>query len=185
MKPDFALTLSFEGISLLRRVPGGWALVGDVALDSADLRGDLANLRSQADALSKNGGQVKLVIPNEQIKYLTLPDAGLGPEALQADIRNALNGATPYAVDDLRFDWAIADGQVFVAAVATETLDEAEAFAKSHHFDPVSIVATAPDNAFSGEVFFGQAATWTGDAPTKDDDAIQIVDVPEEEEPTI
>ena len=183
MKPDFALTLSFEGISLLRRVPGGWALVGDVALDSADLRGDLANLRSQADALSKNGGQVKLVIPNEQIKYLTLPDAGLGPEALQADIRNALNGATPYAVDDLRFDWAIADGQVFVAAVATETLDEAEAFAKSHHFDPVSIVATAPDNAFSGEVFFGQAATWTGDAPTKDDDAIQIVDAPEEEEP--
>src|SRR6056297_2982369 len=74
MKPDFALTLSFNGISLMRRVPGGWTPVGDVALDATDLRGALADLRSEADALSAHGGQVKLVIPNEQIKYLTIPD---------------------------------------------------------------------------------------------------------------
>lgn len=145
MTPDFALTLSFEGISLLRRVSGGWAPVGDVALDAADLRGALAALRSEADALSPDGGKVKLIIPNEQIKYLSFPDGGQTGDALQRDIRAALDGATPYTVDELRYDWSHKDGQIHVAAVANETLDEAEAFAKSHHFDPVCYVATAPD----------------------------------------
>ncbi|WP_292291311.1 hypothetical protein [Marivita sp.] len=175
MKPDFALTLSFNGISLMRRVPGGWTPVGDVALDATDLRGALADLRSEADALSAHGGQVKLVIPNEQIKYLTIPDTGQFGGALQDDIREALDGATPYAVDDLVFDWAQKDGTVYVAAVANETLDEAEAFAKSHHFEPVSFVARAADGQFEGEVFFGPATTWTGEAPSKDPEAMVIV----------
>ncbi|MCK0151073.1 hypothetical protein MWU54_13615 [Marivita sp. S6314] len=175
MKPDFALTLSFEGISLLRRVSNGWALVGDVALDAADLRGALAELRTEADTLSPHGGQVKLIVPNEQIKYLKLPDIGQTGDDLQQDIRHALDGATPYAVDDLSFDWATRDGQVFVAAVANETLDEAEAFAKSHHFEPVSFAAIAEDGDFEGEVFFGTAASWTGPTPEKDDHAIVIV----------
>lgn len=175
MKPDFALTLSFEGISLLRRVANGWALVGDVALDASDLRGALAALRSEADALSAHGGQVKLVIPNEQIKYLSIPDTGLTGNALQDTIRTALDGATPYAVDDLSFDWSQSGGALHIAAVANETLDEVEAFAKSHHFDPVGFVAIAPEGEFSGEVFFGPAASWTGDAPSKDEAAITIV----------
>ncbi|WP_439122469.1 hypothetical protein [Marivita sp.] len=186
MKPDFALTLSFDGISLLRRVPNGWTPVGDVALDAEDLRGALADLRSAADAMSSRGGQVKLVIPNEQIKYLTIPDTGQSGDALQNDMRAALDGATPYAVDDLSFDWSHDAGSIHIAAVANETLDEAEAFAKSHHFDPVSFVAIAPDGQFAGEVYFGQAASWTGEAPAKDADPIEIVasdaaveDVPE------
>jgi hypothetical protein len=183
MTPDFALTLSFEGISLLRRVPNGWVLVGDVALDAADLRGALADLRSEADALSPNGGQVKLIIPNEQIKYLSLPDTGHTGDALQSDIRAALDGATPYAVGDLSFDWSHADGQIQVAAVAIETLDEAEAFAKSHHFDPVCFVANAPEGQFSGEVFFGPAASWTGAAPERDASAVEIVPADQVVEP--
>lgn len=175
MKPHFALTLSFDGISLLRRVPDGWAPVGDVALDAADLRGALADLRTEADALSSTGGQVKLVIPNEQIKYLAFPDTDQAGGALQDDIRAALDGATPYPVDDLSFDWSRHDGKVHVAAVANETLNEAEAFAKSHHFDPVSFVAMAPDGQFDSEVFFGPAASWTGSAPQKDAHAIVIV----------
>jgi hypothetical protein len=176
MKPDFALTLSFEGISLLRRVSNGWALVGDVALDAADLRAALSALRSEADALSPQGGQVKLVIPNEQIKYLSIPDHGQTGDALQADIRRALDGATPYAVDELRFDWSHSGGEIQIAAVAHETLDEAEAFAKGHHFEPVSFVATAPDAAFHGEVFFGPAATWLGAVPERDTQPIIVVD---------
>ncbi|MFP7571564.1 hypothetical protein [Marivita sp. S2033] len=178
MTPDLALTLSFDGISLLHRVPGGWARVGDVALDADDLRAALADLRTEADALSSTGGKVMLVVPNEQIKYLSLPDAGQDADRLQDDIRAALDGATPYAVEDLSFDWSRSDGQIHVAAVANETLDEAEAFAKSHHFEPVSFVAAAPDGAFSGEVFFGAAASWTGSAPSRADSAITIVATP-------
>ncbi|SHH76456.1 hypothetical protein [Marivita hallyeonensis] len=175
MTPAFALTLSFDGISLLRRVPTGWARVGDVALDADDLRGALADLRTEADTLSPTGGQVKLVIPNEQIKYLALPDTGLSGQALTAEIRSALDGATPYAVDDLTFDWVQKNGSLYVAAVANETLDEAEAFAKSHHFEPVSFAANAPDGDFVGEVFFGAAASWSGAAPEKDDHPFDIV----------
>ncbi|MCI5111180.1 MAG: hypothetical protein MRY75_11560 [Marivita sp.] len=178
MKPDFALTLSFEGISLLRRVSNGWALIGDVALDAADLRGVLAELRSEADALSPKGGQVKLVIPNEQIKYLSIPDTGQTGDVLQQDIRAVLDGATPYAVDDLQFDWSKSHGTIHIAAVAKETLDEAETFAKSHHFNPVSFVAVASEGAFDGEVFFGPAAGWDGTAPERDATAIRIVDAP-------
>ena len=181
MKPDFALTLSFEGISLLRRVSNGWAPVSDVALDTPDLRAALADLRSDADALSANGGTVKLVIPNEQIKYLSIPETGRSGDALQQDIRTALDGATPYAVDELRFDWSHQNGKVLVAAVAHETLDEAEAFAKSHHFDPVCFVAKAAEEEFAGEVFFGPAASWTGAAPEKDTASIVVVDAPVEE----
>lgn len=175
MTPDFALTLSFEGISLLRRVPNGWTRVGDVALDASDLRGALADLRSEADATASNGGQVKLVIPNEQIKYLSLPDTGRTGDDLQSDIRAALDGATPYEVDDLSFDWSHEDGQIHVAAVALETLDEAEAFAKSHHFEPVCFVAIAPDGQFSGDVFFGPAASWSGGTPHRDAEAIRVI----------
>ena len=183
MKPDFALTLSFEGISLLRRVPNGWALVGDVALDAADLRSALAELRSEADALSSNGGQVKLVIPNEQIKYLTIEDTGQTGETLQQDILAVLDGATPYAVDELSFDWSHDAGKVHIAAVANETLDEAEAFAKSHHFDPVCFVAMAPSGEFAGEVLFGPAASWTGEAPHKDPAPMVVVAAPAEVPP--
>ncbi|MGJ8604716.1 MAG: hypothetical protein ACSHXH_11365 [Marivita sp.] len=178
MTPDFALTLSFDGIALLRRVPNGWARVGDVSLDATDLRGALADLRSEADTLSTDGGQVKLVIPNEQIKYLSFPDTGQTGDGLQHDIRLALDGATPYPVDDLSFDWSHNNGSVYVAAVANETLDEAEAFAKSHHFDPVSFVAIAPDGQFAGEVFFGRAASWMGTFPVRDTQTIVIVAAP-------
>ncbi|MFA8385481.1 MAG: hypothetical protein ACEPO2_07645 [Pelagibaca sp.] len=168
---------------MLRRVPGGWTPVGDVALDAADLRGALADLRSDADALSPNGGQVKLIIPNEQIKYLSIANSGQTGDALQQDIRLALDGATPYAVDELSFDWSHADGSIHIAAVANETLDEAEAFAKSHHFDPVCFVAVPPEGEFAGEVFFGPAVSWTGDAPLKDAHPMSVIAAPATDAP--
>ncbi|PWL33464.1 MAG: hypothetical protein DCO97_19565, partial [Marivita sp. XM-24bin2] len=184
MTPDFALTLSFEGISLLRRVPNGWVRVGDVALDAADLRAALAELRSSADALSAHGGEVKLVIPNEQIKYLSIADTDQSGDALQQDIRNALDGATPYTVDELSFDWSHSNGRIHIAAIANETLDEAETFAKGHHFEPVCFVASAPDGQFSGEVFFGQASSWNGATPKRDQQALVVVDAAEVHEKT-
>ena len=167
MKPDFALTFSAKSISLLYSTSNGWISVGEVDLDVVDLRGALANLRTKAYTLSAKGSQVRLVIPNEQIKYLTISDGGQTGRALQHDIRIALNGTTPYAVHELCFDWSHSVGQIHVAAVAHEALVEAETFAVNHHFDPVCFVAKAPEGAFVGEVFFGPATGWKDGSPLK------------------
>ena len=168
MKPDFTLTFSEKSISLLYRSSNGWIPVGAVDLDVVDLRNALADLRTKAYALSATGGQVRLVIPNEQIKYLTIADGGQTGRALQHDIRIALNGTTPYAVHELCFDWSHGAGHIHVAAVAHKALVEAETFAINHHFDPVCFVAKAPEGAFVGEVFFGPATGWRDAAPQKD-----------------
>eukprot|EP00581_Thalassiosira_minuscula_P023296 CAMPEP_0184432288 /NCGR_PEP_ID=MMETSP0738-20130409/341801_1 /TAXON_ID=385413 /ORGANISM="Thalassiosira miniscula, Strain CCMP1093" /LENGTH=47 /DNA_ID= /DNA_START= /DNA_END= /DNA_ORIENTATION= len=47
MKPNFALTLSFDGIGLLHRAGSGWHSVGEVSLDSPNLATSLADLRAK------------------------------------------------------------------------------------------------------------------------------------------
>jgi hypothetical protein len=150
MTPDFALSLSFEGIRLLHRGPGGWTPVGEVPLDSRDLSGDLAALRRAGLALGAPWQGTKLLLPEEQIRTLVLDDPQAGLEAARA----ALDGATPYAVDDLVID-QVSDGtRTHVAAVARETLEEAFAFAAEHGFQPVSFAARLGED-FPGEAFFG------------------------------
>ena len=166
MKPNFALSLSFEGIGLLHRAFPGWNRVGEVALDSPDLSGALEVLRETAQQINGQDLTSKLVVPNEQIRYLTL-DLGLVDETERTDaILKALDGATPYPVDHLAYDWSVEDGKTHVAAVARETLAEAEKFARDHGFGPVCFVAIPAADQFSGEPFFGPteyAATLLGD----------------------
>ena len=155
MKPNFALTLSFDGIGLLHRIPGGWHMVGDVALDAADLTGELALLRRKAVQLDSAGLRSKLVIPNDQIRYLKLPAPAKGSD-IGGHVAQMLDGATPYAVADLRFDWIVVGTDLHIAAVARETLAEAEGFAAEHDFSPVSFVAIPEgEDSFPGEPFFG------------------------------
>lgn len=159
MKPNFALSLSFEGIALLHRAGrAGWHLVGDVSLSSRDLAGDMAALRAKAATLDPSGLVTKLIIPDDQIKYLDLPASGATGHDYDSSAREALEGATPYHVDDLAYDWSAARGRLYVAAVAAETLDEAESFALEHDFNPVSFVARPEPGRFAGEPFFGPAA---------------------------
>ncbi len=151
MKPNFALSLSFEGIRLLHRSGTGWTKVGEVALDSPDLAGELAVLRKTALALDPAGLRTKIILPNDQIRYLALDTT----RATEADVRATLEGATPYRVEDLVWDFVKGGGRTYIAAVARETLDEAEGFAAEHRFGPVSFVAIPEEFAFVGEPFFG------------------------------
>jgi hypothetical protein len=155
MKPNFALSLSILGIRLLHRANAGWRVLGEVAVDADDVTSELAMLRKTAASLEPGGVRCKLVIPNDQIRYLKLDAADLTPEGRQDAARKALDGATPYAVDDLAFDVSVRGTELLVAAVARETLDEAEAFAVTHRFHPVSFVATPAEGDFDGEPFFG------------------------------
>lgn len=155
MKPNFTLSLSFDGIRLLHRTSGGWQLVGEVALDSADLAAELAVLRKTATALEPGGLRSLLLIPDAQIKYLTLDTPDMDPAARRAAAADALEGATPYPVSDLVFDVHADGGKSLVAAVARETLDEAEAFAVEHRFHPVSFAAAPANESFDGAPHFG------------------------------
>ncbi|WP_371037850.1 hypothetical protein [Rhodosalinus sp. FB01] len=158
MKPDFALSLSFDGIGLHLRGDGGWLRVGDVTLDVDDLDAELADLRRAALGLAPGGFTTMLVIPESQIRYLEIETGAADDETRQAMIRHALDGATPYAVEELTFDWTVDGSVTRVAAVARETLEEAEAFALEHRFNPVSFVATPESGGFGRQVFFGETA---------------------------
>ncbi|GAA6179233.1 hypothetical protein NBRC116594_06710 [Shimia sp. NS0008-38b] len=174
MTPDLALTLSFEGISLLSRVPGGWHLLGEVALDDEDLSASLAALRAQAVEIAGENFETILVLPNEQIKYLDLPSGQMNEDQRRAQATEALEAATPYKADQLIFDLTIDETRPQVAAVARETLAEAEAFAMEHAFQPVLFTAIPPANQFSKAPDFGttQAA---GQTVSPDPQVIEVI----------
>ena len=179
MTPDFALSLSFDGIALLHRVPDGWHLVGEVPLDAPDLDAALADLRAKGLALSPSGLRTKLVIPGDQIRYMTLDS----DQATDADVRQALDGATPYALDELVIDAVRAGGRTHVAAVARETLEEAEAFAVEHDFSPVAWVALPDADTVAQEVFFG-ATRAAGSTPvTRDSRPVVQTGIAEDPKP--
>lgn len=158
MKPGFALSLARTGVSLMHRSPRGWLLVGEAALDDPDFDSVLSGLRARALALSPGAITTKLVIPETELLYTTVETTSADPEARRATIRAALEGATPYPVDELVFDCSGSGGVLNVAVVARETLDEAEAFATQQGFNPVSFVAVPNAGRFIGEPFFGETA---------------------------
>ncbi|WP_127114176.1 hypothetical protein [Shimia sediminis] len=178
MKPNFALSLSFEGISLLCRVKDGWHRLGDASLASEDLGAELDALRAMAEEIDGPDFRCKLILPNDQVKYL-LVDTGRGSRAKrEAAAIAALEEATPYSGSELAFDLVAAGRNTHVAAVARETLAEAEAFAVENQFNPVSFVAIPPDGGYPNEPTFDltQAATdlLNGEPLDADDTVILI-----------
>ncbi|MFD2738453.1 hypothetical protein ACFSUD_02620 [Sulfitobacter aestuarii] len=182
MKPNFALSLSFDGIQLLHRALGGWRVVGEVALDAADLDAELATLRKTATALDPGGLRCKLLIPDAQIKYLSIDAEDPSDAARLRAAHLALEGATPYALDELAFDIAADGARTHIAAVARDTLEEAESFAVEHRFHPVSFVAAPKRGDFPGEPFFGPTAAAAellepGETVEPDSEAVVVLDI--------
>lgn len=151
MKPSFALSLSVDGIVLLHRVPDGWHHVGKASLESTDLAADMARLRDTATSLDAGGLQTKLILPNDQIRYMTIETARTSVE----DIHREISAATPVPLDEMVIDFDRSGGRTHIAAVAKQTLLEAETFALEHGFEPISFVAAAESFTFAHEVFFG------------------------------
>ena len=177
MIPSFALSLSFEGISLLQKAAGGWRLVGDVAVDSPDLTRDLAALRDKAAALADGELRCKVIIPNDQVRYVSVATGNFEGAAQKAMVRSALDGATPYPVEQLKFDTSLDGDTTHIAAVVNDTFAEAESFAIEHGFNPVCIVAAPGDSPFLGEPFFGPTAYAAGlaDVDQVESDGIAVV----------
>ncbi|WP_054004627.1 hypothetical protein [Cypionkella psychrotolerans] len=155
MKPAFALDFRDETISLLHRSGGGWQLVGAVPLDTPDLTEALGYLRATALGLSPRGMTTKLVIPNDQVLYLTVHAPGPDEATRHAQVVAALEGRTPYDVADLAFDYTGSGPEVQVAVIAKETLAEAEGFAAEHRLNPIAFVAAPEPDSFAAEPWFG------------------------------
>lgn len=158
MKPTFALDLTREAIGLLHRTPKGWLSIGEVAFDAPDLPEALDYLRKTALGLSPLGVATKLILPNSQILYTEVHAPGPSRDEKRRQIATALEGRTPYPVEDLVFDWSGKGANVKVAVIARETLAEAEGFAVEHRLNPVSFVAIPGDGDFVGEPWFGPTA---------------------------
>ncbi len=158
MKPNFALNLSEDRIGLLQRTGKGWLPLGEVAFGAPDMEEQLTALREMAAHRAPRGISTKLVIPNSQILYTTVSVTATTDAARRDEIRAALAGRTPYAPEDLVFDWYGTGSDVQVAVVARETLDEAEGFAVDRAFRPISFVAIPEAGAFDGEPMFGTTA---------------------------
>ncbi|MFV1528799.1 MULTISPECIES: hypothetical protein [unclassified Phaeobacter] len=188
MKPGFALSLSSTGVCLLQRAAGGWRQIGTVALDVEDLGEALADLRRLGERYAQGPIACKLIIPNDQIRYLTLQTGVTDTADRRAAAERGLDGATPYRVDELAFDLSEDGSQTHVAAVARETLQEAEDFALMHGFLPVGFVAVPGDMDFLGEPYFGASQTLlqSGEEPAEPD-GIAVVNIgpaaPPEPEP--
>lgn len=159
MKPGFALLLSHDGLILSHRTSEGWLRIGEVSLDDPDVAGSLARLRADAVRLAKARDldplRTKLVLPNSEILYDTVSVEGVTSPDYDGAIRERLDGRTPYALDELCYDYVVSGSAAQVAVVARETLAEAEAFAVEHRLAPVCFAAVPPKGAFSGEVMFG------------------------------
>ncbi|MDN5787396.1 hypothetical protein, partial [Pseudorhodobacter sp.] len=180
MKPNFALNITDTAISLLHRTSRGWLEVGEAAFDSPDLEEALGYLRASALGLSPHGITTKLILPPSQVLYLSVDAPGPDKAARESQILAALDGRTPYAADELVFDWWGTGPTVQVAVVARETLAEAEGFAETHRFNPVSFVTIPAEGQFAGEPWFGTsklAATLLpeGEKVTRDQDPVKII----------
>lgn len=155
MRPNFALNFTDTAVELLHRTARGWLRIGEAALDAPDLDARMKSLRAIALGLAPAGFVTKLVIPNALILYTELALSGDDDTERRARMGAVLAKKTPYAADELAFDWAGAGPVVQVAAVARTTLQEAEEFAESHHLNPVGFVATPDAADFAGEPWFG------------------------------
>ncbi|MEP2506126.1 MAG: hypothetical protein ABJH85_15445 [Paracoccaceae bacterium] len=176
----FALSLSYKGIQLLHRGAGGWRLVGDLGLDASDLNAELAALRKSAGLIEPDGVHCKIIIPNDQIKYLTIDHDASSEQDIDTAARNALANGTSLIVSDLAYDVSVDDNVLHIAAVAYDTLAEAEAFAAEHDFNPMCFTAIPGDAGFLGAPDFGltehaRTQLKPGESLESDDVAVVIV----------
>lgn len=155
MRPNFALNILADGLDLLHRASPGWERVGHVSFDDPDMAASLARLRRLGQALDPAPMRTKLILPNDQIRYLSVYTGATTEADRRALVMSELDGATPYALEDLGICWSVSGTTTHVAAVARETLEEAEAFATEHQLNPVSYVAIPGEAPYLGEPFFG------------------------------
>lgn len=151
--PDFALSFTTDAVQLLQRKNHvEWQTLGQAEFSSSNFRADLAELRSLTGHDRSGPLPVVLLIPHDQILYTSLQVPG-GPSR-EVEVARALDGLTPYGIEELAFDWKDEGDEVRVAAVARQTLAEAQEFALRHGFLGQGYSAQPSDGEYPGAPVF-------------------------------
>ncbi len=125
MSNMWGFDLDMTAVRLLRRKGSDWQEIAAEKIEGADIEERLMALVDRIDT----GAAVHLFLPRDQILYTDV--AIQTGEIERSDIERAMDGATPYPLEDLDLDWDVSTpGTARVAAIALETLDEAVAFAE-------------------------------------------------------
>ncbi|MFT4013343.1 MAG: hypothetical protein QM682_08040 [Paracoccus sp. (in: a-proteobacteria)] len=160
---EYALSFSGEAVHLQsRRRPTAdrlgarqpaWRHLGSVDFDEPQFRDALRGLRRMATGAPDDVAlPVTLIIPDDQILYTTLT---VVPSAdRESAVGRALDGLTPYPIDQLAFDWDGDGDTVRVAAVARQTLREACDFAAQYGFRGQGYCADPQEGQFPNEPIF-------------------------------
>ncbi|MCV6592527.1 MAG: hypothetical protein OIF48_06225 [Silicimonas sp.] len=165
MSNMWGFDLDMTAVRLMRRDEGPWQEVAAERIEGADIEQRLMALVARID----DDAPVELFLPRDQI--LCIDVAITDGERAGDEIRAALDGKTPYPLDELDIDWEItAPGTARVAAIAFETLDEAVAFAE------VRGVKVGGFSSLALEEAFPRLPVFTGHTIFQPED-------PEEEEP--
>ena len=138
MTSTFLLHLSSDSIDLERAdASGHWHRLGSVSMDSENLTKALSHLRQTAVPGAADALEVLVALPSDQIKLLDLDHSDTSSAALQ----HALAGQTPYEFHELCVDRLPTPQGQSIAAIAQETLDEADSLTKAFGFTAVGYVA--------------------------------------------
>ena len=150
MSSKFLLHLSSDSIDLERQdASGHWHRLGSVSPDSKHLTEALAHLRQTVVTEASDPLEVLVALPADQIKRVDLDHSDTSTAALQ----QALAGQTPYEFHELCVDCLPTPQGQTIAAIAQETLEEAENLTKAFGFKAAGFVALpdgAWENKFSG-----------------------------------
>lgn len=155
MKYDFALDFTPEGVRLLQGSGDDTIVFGSVDFDDPHFDTRVEDLRKEAEEVHGGPFATALLLPHSEVLFHTMK-VEEGTEIKEDSVRSELEGMTPYAIGDLAYDWkSLSKTQVEIAAVARETLAEADGFAAQHGFGPGPF-STAPNpKAFRGQPSFG------------------------------
>ncbi|MEM1065174.1 MAG: hypothetical protein AAGJ74_06710, partial [Pseudomonadota bacterium] len=165
--PDFALDLATDGIRLLAREGGGWVPMGRVALDDPDMGDHMRALRDAAAHRAGETFETAVIIPGSEILYTTLDAPEDAEDITDETVADLLDGLTPCPVEEMMFDWRREGDVIRVAAVDSNTLAEAEAFAIQFALNPVGFTSRPDEDEFPAAPDFGpSAALRDRDTPT-------------------
>ena len=168
MTHRWGFDLSMTAVRLMRREAGHWHEIASESLADDDMDQRLRTLVEQVP----EPRVVDIFLPRDQILYtdvkLSDPDNAIG------EIEAEMEGRTPYSLAELEIDWELgADGVAHVAAIARQTLSEAEAFADQCGLRVSRFSSLPEDEDFPRQPDFGIGAA--GDTQADDDAATEEI----------
>jgi hypothetical protein len=125
--------LSTEAIRLLFDLHGQPCVIGDVTPSSRHLAAQMAALLGLATRISKPPIVTTIVVPREHVLYTKL-DVDRAQDINTKVIIEYICSVTQLAKEVICVDWVVVGSVVHIAAVETQTLTEADEFAKRHGF---------------------------------------------------